>query len=227
MDKEAERRGRELRKREDLLASLRLETRLRRANPPPPARAEKERILRHDRIAEILRKVDDGSPDVAYVDAATAQLLRSELIRIKHAAPSPPAFHDDDLTTTPPVAVERSNTILYCQHWLPTVRFYRDDLGLPVVAADNDWYVEFRITSESSLSITDASRATIDHVGGQGITLSWRVSDLAGARKRLADRSLQPSEIRTVLSAAAFYVADPEGHRVEIWSEDHPDVDTS
>lgn len=224
MDKEAARRGRELRKREDLLASLRFETRLRRANPPSPARAEEERILRHNRIAEILRKVNDGSPDVAYVDAATAELLRSELIRTEHAAPSPPAFHDDDLT--PPFAVEGSNTILYCRHWLPTVRFYRDDLGLPVVA-DTDWYVEFRITRESSLSITDASRATIDHVGGQGTTLSWRVSDLVGARKRLADRSLQPSEIRTVLSAAAFYVIDPEGHRVEIWSEDHPDVDTS
>ena len=223
MDKEAALRRRELRRREDLLAGLRFEARLRRANPPSPARAEEERVLRRDRIAEILRKVDDGSPDVAYVDAATAELLRSELIRIEHDAPSAPAFHDDDLTT-PLFAIERSNTILYCRHWHSTVHFYRDQLGLPVIA-DNEWYVEFRITSESSLSVTDAARATTDQVGGQGVTLSWRVSDLAGARKRLADKSLQPSEIRTVLSAAAFSVTDPEGHRVEIWSEDHPGVD--
>jgi catechol 2,3-dioxygenase-like lactoylglutathione lyase family enzyme len=218
---EAALRRREQRKREDLLAGLRLETRLSRANPPAPARAEEERLLRHDRIAEILRKVDDGSPDVAYVDAATAELLRRELIRLEQAAPSA-AFNDDDLPA-PLLAIERSTIILLCRHWLPTVRFYREDLGLPVLA-DNDWYVEFRLTSEASLSVTDAARATVDHVGAQGITLSWRVADLAEARKQLADRSLQPSGIRTVMNAAVFYVTDPEGHRIEIWSKDHPDI---
>lgn len=221
---EAALRGRQQRKREDLLAGLRLETRLSRANPPVPARAEEERLLRHDRIAEILRKVDDGSPDVAYVDAATAELLRRELIRLERAAPSA-ASHDDDVTA-PPLAIERSTTILLCRHWLATVRFYREDLGLPVLA-DNDWYVEFRITSEASLSVTDAARASTVHVAGQGTTLSWRVSNLAEARKRLADRSVQPSGIRTVTNAAVFYVTDPEGHRVEIWSTDHRDIDTS
>ena len=216
MDEEDARRTREQRRREDLLAGLRFETRLRRANPPPPARAEEERRLRHDRITEILRKVADGSPDVAYVDAATAELLRRELIRIERAAPSAPALDDDDVTT-PPFVVERSNIVLHCRQWLPTVRFYRDDLGLPVLA-DNDWYVEFRITNESSLSVADASRATVDHVSGRGITLSWLVSDLADVRRRLVDRSLQPSEIRTGMSADAFSVTDPEGHRVEIWS---------
>jgi catechol 2,3-dioxygenase-like lactoylglutathione lyase family enzyme len=218
---EAARRRREQRDREDLLAGLRLETRLSRGNPPPPARAEKERQLRHNRIAEILRRVGDGSPDVAYVDAATAELLRRELIRLEQAAPSA-AFHDDDVTT-PLLAIERTNTILYCRDWLPTVRFYRDGLGLPVLVED-DWYVEFRITRESSLSVTDAARITIDHVGGQGIVLSWRVPDLAEARKQLADRSLQPSEIRSIINAAAFYVTDPEGRRIEMWSEDHPDA---
>jgi catechol 2,3-dioxygenase-like lactoylglutathione lyase family enzyme len=162
--------------------------------------------------------VDDGSPDVAYVDAATAELLRRELIRLEQAAPSA-AFNDDDLTA--PLAIERSTIILPCRNWLPTVRFYRDDLGLPVLA-NNEWYVEFRITSDASLSITDAARATVDHVEGQEITLSWRVPDLAEARKQLAERSLQPSGIRTVMNAAVFYVTDPEGHRIEIWSKTTP-----
>lgn len=217
---EAALRRREQRRREDLLAGLRLETRLSRGNPPAPARAEEERLLRHDRIAEILRKVDAGSPDVAYVDAATAELLRQELIRLEQAAPSA-AVHDDDLTA--PLAIERATIILPCRHWLPTVRFYRDGLGLPVLAEDA-WYVEFRITSEASLSVTDAAKATVDHIGGQGITLRWRVPDLAEVRKQLVHRSLQPSGIRTVMNAAVFYVTDPEGHRIEMWSKDHPDI---
>jgi hypothetical protein len=76
----------------------------------------------------------------------------------------------------------------------------------------------------STLSIADSARTPIDHVGGQGITLSWEVADLGLARQRLVDRGLEPSEIRVVWNAAAFYVTDPEGHRIEIWSEHHPDI---
>lgn len=220
MDEEAAHRARELRRREDLLAALRLETRLQQANPPPPARAEEERQMRYDRIARILHEVDAGDPDVAYVDDVTAGLLRAELVRLERAGAPPP---EDGDRVAPLFAVERSNTILYCEHWAPTVRFYRDDLGLRVVA-ENDWYVEFRITSVSSLSIADASRTTIDHVGGQGVTISWRVADIAVTRNRLLDRSLAPSEIHIVWNAAAFYILDPEGHRIEIWSEDLPEA---
>jgi catechol 2,3-dioxygenase-like lactoylglutathione lyase family enzyme len=221
IDNDTARQARDRRRREDLLAALRLETRLRTANPPPPARAEQERQRRYSRIAEILRKADAGSPDASYVDAQTAQLLRQELARLERGEPS--AASEGDETATPLLAVERFNTILYCRHWEATVRFYRDDLALPVVA-DNDWYVEFQTTIGSSLSIADAARTTIDHVGGQGITLSWMVADLATARQRLVEAGLGPSEIRTVWNAAAFYVFDPEGHRIEVWSQDHPDM---
>lgn len=70
------------RKREDLLAGLRLEERLQKANQPHPARAEQERRLKYDRIVEILHQVDEGSPEFSYVDAETAELLRRELAKL-------------------------------------------------------------------------------------------------------------------------------------------------
>ncbi len=225
MDGDAARRAKDRRKREDLLAGLRLEARLREANPPPPARAQEERNRRYDRIAAILRDVDDGSPAAGYVDAQTAQLLRGELARLERARSGDDAASDDDVVM-PLVAVERFNTILYCRHWRPTVSFYRDELRLPVIA-EYDWFVELRITAGSSLSIADAAKATIGDVGGQGITLSWRVTDLAATRRRLSDGGLEPSDIRALGDASAFYVADPEGHRIEVWSDAGPDVSAS
>lgn len=212
MNDDAERRARDHRRRADLLAGLRLESRLRDANPPPPARAEAERQRRRDRIARILRDFDAGVPDASYVDAETAAMLRSELARLERAVSSSHVG-----ATAPLFAIGSSNTILYCDQWAATVSFYRDDLGLPVTA-ENEWYVEFRVTTASSLSVADAARAPIHDVGGQGITLSWRVADLTATRKRLADHDLEPSNIRHVGDAAAFYLADPEGHRIEVWS---------
>lgn len=214
MDDDAD-AGRRRRQREDLLAGLRLETRLREANPPAPARAAQERRTRYDRIARLLRDAEAGVPHASYIDEETAALLRAELASLERAG-------TDALQRTeaaaPLIQVGRSNTILYCRRWLPTVRFYRGALGLAVLAA-NEWYVEFRVTSASSLSVADSARAPINDVGGQGITLSWRVPDLAGTRRRMEDGGLEPSRIRPVGGAVAFYLADPEGHRIEIWSE--------
>ena len=52
-----------------------------------------------------------------------------------------------------------------------------------------------------------------------GITLSWRVTDLAATRTRLVQNGLAPTEMRSVGDAVACYLTDPEGHRIEIWSE--------
>jgi catechol 2,3-dioxygenase-like lactoylglutathione lyase family enzyme len=117
----------------------------------------------------------------------------------------------------PLVDIARSNTILYCRAWDPTVRFYRDGLALPVVHA-NEWFVEFLVAEASYLSIADASRATIDDVGGQGVTLSWRVADLDATRAHLLDRGLEPSEIHDVWNARACHLVDPKGHRIELWA---------
>lgn len=213
VDDDVARQARDRRRREDLLAGLRLEARLLANNPPPPLKAEQELRRRHDRIAALLQRVDEGDPDVRFVDESTEALLRGELVRL---AGGRDARED---VRTPAVNVQRNNTILYCEHWAPTVHFYREDLALEVLA-ENDWFVEFRVTRQASISVADASRATIDHVGGQGITVSWKVADVAATWQRLADQGLHPTEIRDVWDAAAFYVHDPEGHRIEIWAED-------
>lgn len=214
MDSDTARRMREQRQRDDLIAGLRLETRLREANPSKPARAAEERRRRHERISRLLRDAEAGVPDASYIDGETAALLRAELASVERDGSSA----DGAVAATPLFQVGRSNTILYCRRWLPTVRFYRDAIGL-VVLAKNEWYVEFRVTSASSLSVADSANTPIADVGGQGITLSWRVVDLSVTRKRLLDGGLEPSDIRPLGRAAALYLHDPEGHRIEIWSD--------
>lgn len=212
---EAAKQRRQQRQREDLLAGLRLETRLAEANPPTPARAAQERTRRHDRISALLRDADAGVPDASYIDDETAALLRAELARLERSGARP---LETDVVAAPLLAVGRANTILYCRDWSATVSFYSDDLGLAILA-ENEWYVEFRVTTASSISIADSTKAPITDVGGQGITLSWRVPDLVVTHKRLVDHGLGPSRIRPVGGASAFYLYDPEGHRIEIWSE--------
>jgi catechol 2,3-dioxygenase-like lactoylglutathione lyase family enzyme len=117
----------------------------------------------------------------------------------------------------PLLDIDRTNTVLYCERWTDTVAFYRSVLGLHV-AFQNDWFVEFQLTSSSYLSIADASRATIAAVRGQGITLTWHVSDLERARALLEASAVDVSETRRRLGANVFYCNDPEGHRIELWS---------
>lgn len=111
----------------------------------------------------------------------------------------------------------RTNTILYCRHWLPTVVFYRDVLKL-MVSHETDWMVEFRLTDKSFLSIADTKRATIEDADGKGVTLSLQVQDLDGLRLQLHSVGVETSGIRKVWDARAFYIHDPEGHRIEIWA---------
>lgn len=216
MDDDATTQARHRRRREDLLAGLRLEDRLREANPPTPARAEEERRRRYERIAGLVRQADDGVPDADFVDDATMQILRAELARLERRGPDtprPPAAGAVRAVVSP----ARTNTILYCRRWRETIAFYRDELGLAVVA-DHGWFVEVALTAATSLSIADAARTTIDTDDGRGITLSWQVADLAATRTRLETNGLAPSEVRPVGDAVACYLTDPEGHRIEIWA---------
>jgi catechol 2,3-dioxygenase-like lactoylglutathione lyase family enzyme len=117
------------------------------------------------------------------------------------------------------LAPKRVNTILYCRQWSATVEFYRRLLGLPV-NFENDWFVEFRLNDGAYLSVADASRATIVAVAGQGITLAWQVSDLTRLHAHVAAAGAQITPIRRRWGAWVFYCHDPEGHRLEFWSEE-------
>lgn len=115
----------------------------------------------------------------------------------------------------------RANTILYCRRWAATVAFYREQLGLPVIFA-NDWFVEFHVNGDAYLSIADAARASIAAVEGQGITLAWQVESLEDVWSAIQSMGIAVTPIRRRWGARVFYCSDPEGHRIEFWSEASP-----
>ena len=97
------------------------------------------------------------------------------------------------------------------------VRFYRDDLRLrPIV--EKNWFVEFQLSSDSSVSLADHDRATIKSAHGGGITLSVQVNDVEQTRTELVTNGLNPEPLRTIWGSRAFFLYDPEGNRLEFWS---------
>jgi catechol 2,3-dioxygenase-like lactoylglutathione lyase family enzyme len=116
------------------------------------------------------------------------------------------------------VKVDRANTVLYCDEWVATVVFYRDVLGFEV-EHETDWFVEFRVAGDAYLSVADARRATIDAVAGKGITLTLHTSALAETRAYLEGDGVAATPITRRWGAEVFYCHDPEGHRIEFWSE--------
>jgi len=111
----------------------------------------------------------------------------------------------------------RSNTILYCENFGQTISFYRDILNLSI-NYETDWMVEFKLLDQTYLSVADAKRATIGSAKGAGITLSFQVEDVDRAHEFLCKHGLKISEIKPVWEARAFYLYDPEGHRIELYS---------
>jgi len=110
------------------------------------------------------------------------------------------------------------NTILYCADWAAAVAFYRDRLGFPIIHA-TEWFVEFALTPTTRLSIADERRATVKSAHGQGITLTFQVDDADAVWEKLHAGGLQPTPCRDhAWDARVFYLADPEGHRLEFWS---------
>ncbi|MCB8929391.1 MAG: VOC family protein [Ardenticatenaceae bacterium] len=114
--------------------------------------------------------------------------------------------------------LRRSNTILYCRYWTETVHFYKEQLCFPV-AFENAWFVEFQLTSTSFLSIANSARATIVDVQGQGVTLTWEVMDLEKTKEHLEMLGIATTPIQRKWGALAFYCTDPEGHRLEFWTQ--------
>jgi catechol 2,3-dioxygenase-like lactoylglutathione lyase family enzyme len=111
-----------------------------------------------------------------------------------------------------------ANTILYCKRWKETVAFYQRHLGLPITFS-TDWFVEFQLADAAHLSIADEARVSVKSSGGQGVTLALRVDSAETVWELLQKRGLRPEPLRDhSWGARAFYLFDPEGHRLEIWS---------
>ncbi len=113
--------------------------------------------------------------------------------------------------------VIRVNTILYCEKWADTVAFYKTGLKLPVTVAQ-DWFIEFRLTDTTCLSIADATRTTKNSSGAQGHLITFQVRDLKETRIWLCCAGLAPTPIEThPWGAKVMYLDDPEGNRLEFW----------
>ena len=82
----------------------------------------------------------------------------------------------------------------------------------------NDWFVEFRVNSSACLSVADQRRASIQSAAGQGITLTFQVSDLDQVWQGLQSQNYTPKPITEhPWGARRFYLFDPDGNRLEYW----------
>ncbi|MGD8980620.1 MAG: VOC family protein, partial [Desulfobacterales bacterium] len=114
-------------------------------------------------------------------------------------------------------SIKRINTILYCRNWQTTVEFYRDVLKLRV-NYETEWLVEFRLVDNTYLSIANAADTSIQSSNGDGITLSFQVETVDIAHCQLRDIGIKVGPIKPIWGVRAFYIFDPEGHRMELWS---------
>lgn len=114
------------------------------------------------------------------------------------------------------ILLQRSNTILYCKNWFETMTFYKEIFRFPI-SLQKGWFVEFRLTDTTYLSIADEKRASIHSVEGQGVTLSWQVADIYEAHLGLQRHGIDIGEVIEKWGSKLFYLHDPEGHRIELW----------
>ena len=112
-----------------------------------------------------------------------------------------------------------SNIILYCEKWEETTDFYSNRLGLPITFSC-DWFMEFRLTDTSRMSIADEKKSRIKSPQKKGITVALQVRDIDAVRRSFSRKALKPTQIRDhPWNAKVFYLFDPEGHRIEIWQQ--------
>ncbi|MBL7180801.1 MAG: VOC family protein [Pseudomonadota bacterium] len=117
------------------------------------------------------------------------------------------------------LSFKSTNTILYCEKWQETLAFYKDILKLPINFSTG-WFAEFKLTDTANLSIADESKASLKSNRGAGITLTFQVEDINEIRQILHDIGSTPGPIKEhAWGAQVFYLFDPEGHRLEFWSQ--------
>ena len=117
----------------------------------------------------------------------------------------------------PAGSIKRINTILYCHNWETSVKFYRDVLKLNV-NHETEWLVEFQLINDTYLSIANADSTSIQSSNGDGITLSFQVENVDVAHRQLRKVGIKVGPIKPIWRVRAFYIFDPEGHRIELWS---------
>lgn len=116
------------------------------------------------------------------------------------------------------IKIKSSNTILYCNKWKETVSFYHSVLRLPVITS-LDWFVEFKISDTSRLSIADESKSTIKSNKGRGITITFEVDDINITHLNLMQLGFKDLVITNhPWDAQVINIHDPEGNRVEFWT---------
>ena len=119
--------------------------------------------------------------------------------------------------TIPKLVVERTNTILYCEHWIDTVAFYRDTLGLTATHT-TDWFVEVHLTGTAHLSLANAASATITAGHGAGLTLSWQINNLDAIHQSLSRAGIATTTPAHRWNSTYIELHDPEGTRIELWT---------
>lgn len=113
------------------------------------------------------------------------------------------------------------NTILYCKKFAETVKFYRDILKFPVVF-EKGWFTEFKITETSYVSIADEKKTSVKSSNGAGITLTFNVNDIDKTWNILQKNGIKPGSVMDhPWFSRCFYIFDPEGNRIEFWSENN------
>ncbi len=115
------------------------------------------------------------------------------------------------------------NTILYCRKWKETVDFYMTGLKLEQTASFG-WLVEFRLNETSRLSVADEARSSIKSGGGKGLTITMMVDDIEETFVRLKTAGLEPPAPKEhPWGARVIRIRDPEGNRLEFWSQNRKD----
>ncbi len=116
------------------------------------------------------------------------------------------------------LSIKTTNTILYCEKWQECVAFYKTQLGLSVTT-ENDWFVEFKLTESSRLSVANTAKTSIKSSKGEGITITFKVDDIEMIYQNLQKAKLKPTPIKDHhWGAKVIYIYDPEGNRLEFWS---------
>jgi catechol 2,3-dioxygenase-like lactoylglutathione lyase family enzyme len=115
--------------------------------------------------------------------------------------------------------VKSLHTVFICEKWEDCVSFYRDVLGFSVVY-ERERFVEFQVTPDACIGIlkplhSDAPRPSHDRV-----ILSICVEDIEEAHAELKARFPGLPAVRThPWGPRVFEFRDPEGWRIEIWSQ--------